>query len=145
MSTERKAVSYSELFPGRFVKADLLNGREVTVTVASVNVDDLPTEKGTVEKRGIVRFRETERALVLNRTNAECLKAMFGPELAAWEGKRVTLYPTKARLGPETVDAIRVRGSPDLAADLTFELRLPRKKPTRVTLTKTVAAPETKD
>ncbi len=47
---------------------------------------------------------------MLNRTNGECLKAMFGRDTGEWIGKRVTLYP--AEYQGET--AIRVKGSPDM-------------------------------
>lgn len=133
----RPATSFAQLISGRFVTADLLEGQDRTVTIKSVELEALPTEKGGEETKGVVSFNETDRGLVLNRTNAEALRAMFGAKLALWVGKRITLYPTTTRRGPETVPCIRVRGSPDLAQDMTFELRLPRKRPEKVTLKKT--------
>ena len=137
--TEREGISIDEMFPGRFVKAALLKGKDATVTISKVEPEKLLTESGGVEEKWVLGFSETDRPLILNRTNAECIGAMFGRRSAGWIGKRITIYPTRVRKGPETVDAIRVRGSPDLAADMAFELRLPRKRPQRVTLMKTVA------
>jgi len=131
-------VDYDELFPGRFIKAGLLKGREVTLTISSVAVEKLPQDDGTVRDRGIIAFRERpDKQLVLNSTNGQCIKAMFGRVLADWIGKRVTLAPERDRFGREMVDCIRIAGSPDLPADIQIEVVLPRKKPKPRTLRRT--------
>ena len=137
MSDEgRKPRSYDEMFPGRFLKAGLLLGKEHTLTISDVRIVALEGDKG-VQDRAIVSFDGASRGMVLNRTNAECLRAMFGSDVGAWTGKRVTIYPTRDRFGSEEVDAIRIRGSPDLAAPVTAVVRLPKRKPKSIALVKT--------
>lgn len=126
-------MDFDQLFPGRFLKAGLFQGRDVTLTIRSVKVEKLPKDGGGEETKGIVAFTETERELVLNKTNGLCILAMFGRETNNWVGKRVTLYPTEF----EGDLCIRVRGSPDLAGDVTFELKLARKKAKRTVMKKT--------
>ena len=133
-----KPMLFDQLFPGRFIKSADLVGKDRTLTISDVEVERLPTDTGGEKVRGILTFKETDRQLVLNRTNGEALKAMFGKSVRDWIGKRVTLYPTTAKFGGADVDAVRVRGSPDIAADVTFALKLPKKKARDVTLTKTV-------
>lgn len=129
------AVDYDELYPGRFIKAGDLRGRDVNLTITKVRADELEGQKGK-QVKGVLSFKETKKELVLNRTNGECIKAMFGRKLADWVGKRVTFYP--AAIQSEVADlAVRVRGSPDLAADVTFSLALARKRPRDVTMKKT--------
>lgn len=123
-------VDYDELFPGRFIKAGDLKGRDVTVEIADVEKEELPQEKGGDRERGILSFKGTKKKLVLNRTNGECVKAMFGRKVPGWIGKRLTLYP--AEWNGDL--CIRIRGSPDISAPVTFELKLPRKKPKATTL-----------
>ena len=132
-------VDYDELFPGRFLKAGLLKGKEVTLTIESVAIEKLPRDNGTDRDRGIVTFREpkTVKQLVLNSTNGQAIKAMFGRVLADWIGKRVTLAPERDRFGRDMVDCIRVVGSPDLPADIQIEVVLPRKKSKPRTLRRT--------
>jgi len=128
--------SYEEMFPGRFLKAGLFCGRDVTLTIAGFERYDSESKDGGVEERVAIAFRETPRQLAVNQTNGQCIKAMFGaPD--AWVGKRVTLYPTTTQLGTETVEAIRVRGSPDLAQDMTCTVKLKKKRPIQMRLTKT--------
>jgi hypothetical protein len=133
MTTLTKSLDYDQLFPGRFLKAGEFLGRSVTLTISGITLEDLPQETGGTKARGIIAFVETKKSLVLNRTNGEAFKAMWGRDTGAWVGKRVTLYPA-----PWNGDvAIRVQGSPDLEADLDFELKLPRKRPLAMRLLKT--------
>lgn len=120
-----KGLDYDALFPGRFIKAGDFKGNDVTVTIANVRIEDLPNDAGGNKVKGIIGFEGKKKEWVLNRTNGEALKAMWGRDTGDWIGKRVTLYPA-----PFNGDlAIRVRGSPDLEKPLDYELKLPRKRP----------------
>jgi predicted YcjX-like family ATPase len=125
---------FDELYPGRFIKAGDLKGRDWTLTIARVVLEELEGTKK--QSKGVIAFRETQKELVLNRTNGECIKAMFGRKLADWAGKRITIYP--ANIQSDLADlAIRIKGSPDLPQDVAFTLSLARKKPRQMTLKKT--------
>jgi hypothetical protein len=139
--TPKKPVDFDELFPGRFLKAGLLGGKNVTLRITAVDVEPLPQDDGRDRKRGIISFAKTDMQLVMNSTNGQCLRAMFGRKVQEWVGKSITLRPDRDRFGRETVDCIRIAGSPDIAATMTCEISLPRKKPRTVTLEKTGAAP----
>lgn len=116
-------------FPSRFIKAVDLGGKDVTLTIESVVGDELEGEKGK-QFKGIVSFVGAKKKWVLNRTNALCLKALWGRETDAWKGHRVTIYPTTFNDEP----CIRVKGSPEIDKPLEFELKLPRKKPRQMKL-----------
>jgi hypothetical protein len=134
-----KGYDYDDLFPGRFLKAADFKGAEVTMTIASVVIEDLPDKKGTkvnadgerVRTRGIIGFTKSDgtpiqRALVLNRTNGECLKKLFGRNTADWIGKRVTFFPRMVDAFGEQTNAIRIKGAPHLDAPLQFTARIGR-------------------
>lgn len=132
-----KGLDYDQLFPGRFIKSGEFQGRDVTLTIKGIRLEELPQDKGGERAKGIVAFEGTKKEWVLNRTNGECLKAMWGRDTGEWIGKRVTLFPApfQSSFGDATTDTcIRVRGSPDLTADMRIEIRLPRKKPIQVTM-----------
>lgn len=130
-------LDYDQLFPGRFLKSGEFQGKDVTLTIADIRIESLPSDKGGERDKAIVTFKETKKELVLNRTNGECVKAMFGRRAKPdWIGKRVTFWPapyTDSFTG-EVGTAIRVRGSPDIPADTRIEVRLPRKKPISMTM-----------
>jgi len=132
-----KPVDWDQLYPGRFVKASDLKGKQVTLRISEVNLEELAGEKGPIVK-GVISFEKTEKMLALNKTNGLCLRAMFGKKVQDWVGKRVTLFPTEVRMPTgEMDDAIRVYGSPDIPRDLEITVSLPRKRPVQMTMHRT--------
>jgi hypothetical protein len=128
-------MDFDTMFPNRFMKAGRFAGRDVTLTVAGVMLEMMDGKKGP-EQKAILSFKERPQQLVLNKTNALCIKAMFGRETNEWIGRRVTFMPVEFHFEGNDL-AIRVRGSPDLSGPLTFTLKLPRKKDREVTLVQT--------
>lgn len=131
--TLKKPVDWDQLYPGRFIKAGNLLGKKATVTISSVDLDELEGDKGKKIK-GIISFKESTLQLALNKTNGICLKAMFGRKLADWEGKRITLFPSQW----SGEDCIRIWGSPDIEKDIQVTVALSRKKPFDMTMHKVV-------
>lgn len=109
--TKTEAESHWRLmYPSDFLAAADFRGKDVTLTIVSVSVDELPLAGSTKkEKRPVLRFKETKKKLVLNKTNAKSIAKAFGPMTATWTGKRPTFFPTTTRFGKETVECIRVR------------------------------------
>jgi hypothetical protein len=130
------------LFKGDYVSAVELGDKTPTLTIADVRIVKLEGEDGRIKDKGVVYFRETERGWVLNRTNATCLASMFGDNTDDWKGKHVTLKSEEVQVGKERKPGIRVKGSPDLAAPKDVMIRLPRKKPYALRMTKTGAEAE---
>jgi hypothetical protein len=135
MNDERKLhpkpVDWDELYQGRFLKASDLKGKNVTLQIASVDLETLEGEKGP-QKKGVIAFERTDKQLALNKTNGICLKEMFGKKVQGWVGKRVTLM-SQLWNGEE---AIRIFGSPDLPEDKEITVSLPRKRPMTMTMHK---------
>jgi hypothetical protein len=128
-------LDFDQLFPNRFLKAGEFKGKDVTLTIAGVEIEELEGDKGK-QTRGIIAFRETKKALVLNKTNGLCLRGMFGRDTGGWVGKRVTFFPAPIDFGDAEI-AIRVRGSPDIPKTMEIEIKLARKKARKVTMQKT--------
>ena len=121
----KKAVDFDELYPGRFLKSGEFKGKKITLTIQDVVTDELTDAQQGVKRRGIIMFKETERQLVLNKTNGLCIRGMFGRDLTKWIGKRITLYPMEY----QGDTAIRVWGSPDIEKTFDVTVALPRKRP----------------
>jgi hypothetical protein len=120
-----KPVDFDQLYPGRFIKSGELLGKKVTLTITAVDLEDLEGGDGTKKAKAIISFDETEKKLVACKTNGICLREMFGKVLAAWIGKRVTIFPDTWNGEP----CIRVWGSPDIEAEKEVEISLPRRRP----------------
>lgn len=112
------------LFPNEYISAaDLIeaqkkSGRDgVTLTISTVKMENLKTNKGT-ERKPVVSFVEFEqraaqgkgenKRLVMNKTNARLIAKLHGNETNDWVGKRITLWPTQCEAFGATVDCVRV-------------------------------------
>ena len=104
------------LFPKEYVAAHDLDGKDVTLTISRVEMEDLRTDAGT-ERKPIVHFAEMDKRpkdkrkrLVLNITNMRSIaKALGSFETDDWPGGKITLYPTTCPAFGEIRDCIRVR------------------------------------
>jgi hypothetical protein len=105
-------MDYETLFPGRFVKSVDLKGKDATVTIKGVRAEDIDGKT-----KAVITFEETKKEWVVNRTNAEAIKLMFGRETDEWLGKRITIYSATIAdpFNGGNTTAIRVRGSPDIS------------------------------
>ena len=108
------------LFPKEYLKTAHLEGKEWTLTISRLVIEDLRSRDGGTERKPCLYFAEIEakhkagksdhnRKLVLNKTQATVIAKLHGNETDDWAGKRVTLYPTTTKFGRDTVDCIRVR------------------------------------
>ena len=129
--------TYSELWPGRFLKADMLKGKRVTLTIKNIDIEELVGEKNKAEPKVVISFVERPLEYVCPKTNGFCMKRMWGNNPHDWIGKRVTIYPTTTKFGREDVDCIRIYGSPDLAEDMAITVPQGRKKAWETVMHKT--------
>lgn len=139
MTDTENLTHFDQLYPGRFLKAGDVSERP-TLTIVAIHMEELINEKGP-KQAAIIRFGEDKRELVLNKTNGMLIRAMFGPDLANWRGKKLTLYrEDKVQFGAKTVSAVRVYGSPDIGENIPCEVKHPKKKAQLWTLHATGAA-----
>jgi len=132
----KKPSVYDELYPGRFIKATELLGKKVTLIISDVDIEELQGDDGAKKIKAIISFRNTEKKLVACKTNGLCIREMFGKEIVNWIGKRITLFEDTWNGEPCT----RIWGSPDIAEEFEVTVSLPRRRPFKKTMHKTVAS-----
>lgn len=97
------------MFPSRYLKAVDLQGEPVVLTIIEVFRDKVQMSNGTKQEKYILRFKETEKELILNKTNAKGVaKVLSEPRAIHWPGSHITLKPTQCEAFGEIVDCIRV-------------------------------------
>lgn len=101
-----------QMFPSKYLKADDLQGRRVTLTIASVAVETLGDES-----KPVVYFVGKDKGLVLNKGNGMMIAALAGTdETDDWHGTRIRLYATPVQFQGKLVNALRVEAAPPEAA-----------------------------
>ncbi len=97
------------MFPSRYLKAaDFQEGSE-PLSIVEVFKDQVRMVNGSLTEKFIVRFKETEKELILNKTNAKAIAKDLGePKAVNWAGSTIVLKPTTCEAFGEIVDCIRV-------------------------------------
>jgi hypothetical protein len=97
----------TDAFPSNFLKASDLNGKSVTVTIESAEIEEFGQGQNK-ENKLVVSFRGKEKSLICNKTNATTIAKLYGDETDNWIGQRITLAPREVEFQGETVWSIRV-------------------------------------
>lgn len=125
------------IFKGEYLSATELGEKKPTLVISRVNVAKVEDDKGKARDRPILFFSGVERGLVLCKTNALLLSAMFSEETDAWTGKKVTIHSEMVQVGPERKLGVRIYGSPDISKEVKVSIKLPKRKAFIVTLVPT--------
>lgn len=109
MSDQEKHHIFELFDPGKYIQSFELEDREHTVTITKIEGQRIEGEEGRSAKKPVLFLEGWPRPLVLNKTNAKTLIALYGPDYRQWAGKRFTMFPTVVKFGKDDVDAIRFR------------------------------------
>lgn len=94
----------SQAFPGKFLKADDIAGRQPVVTI-----DRVEFEKVGDENKLVVYFVGKEKGLVLNKTNWTAICEIAGSKDSEdWVGVEIRLRTERATYNGKTAPAVRV-------------------------------------
>ncbi len=97
------------MFPSRYLKAADFEGKPVALTISEVIRDKVQMATGQKAEKYILRFKETDKELILNKTNAKGIaKLLREPKAVNWAGSTIVLKPTTCEAFGEIVDCIRV-------------------------------------
>jgi len=102
----------TNLFP--YIIGDSLKGKTVTMTMSRA-VTEKVTARNQTEEKIVLYFGETDKGLILNKTNAKIIARLYGPETDKWNGGKVTLYTEEVKAFGDTHNAIRI--APAIPAD----------------------------
>lgn len=96
------------LFP--WIEGDSLVGKPTVLTMADVAVEEVSVPaQGKAMPKITLSFKETDKRLILNKTNAKTVIKLYGPETDAWKGKPVELYSEAVKAFGSMHNAVRVR------------------------------------
>lgn len=95
-----------------FLEGWMLHGKkDITLTVKDVVNGDVYNPKTNEHKDEYqVIFEETNKKLILNKTNLKmCVKLFNSSESNDWKGRRIAVYGEWIKVGRDTVMGVRIR------------------------------------
>lgn len=104
-------INVNDAFPSNYLKASDLQGRNVTVTIDRVDMEMIGNGSNR-EQKMVMYFAGKDKGMVVNKTNANNIAAMYGPDTDGWLGQKVMLYEAMVPYQGRDVPALRVRGIP---------------------------------
>ena len=94
-----------DFFSSKYLKSEDLKGREVTVRIADVQT--VKMQDG--QKKAALYFRGKEKALLLNKINANKIASAYGDDMDNWVEREILLYPDTTNYNGSMVPCLRVR------------------------------------
>jgi hypothetical protein len=94
----------STAFPSDYLKAGDLAGRTVRVVMSHVEMKDIGDDH-----KPVLYFQGKDKGMVLNKTNANNITALYGDDTDGWAGREIMLFPAMVDFQGQTVEAIRIR------------------------------------
>ena len=91
-----------------FLRAADLHGSTVRVIISEIGQHTFDEGKPSQKTQVVLSFKDKEKRLGLNMTNARVIADQLGDDTDNWVGKEIKLYPTKTDFGGEQVDCIRI-------------------------------------
>jgi len=85
--------------------ADISNKQPYTVNMLDVVQAVIGDAK---EIKNVLNLQGLEQGLVLNKTNAQAIVDLYGPETSSWAGKNIALVVRIVEFGGKSVPAIRI-------------------------------------
>ena len=98
-------MNINEAFPSKYLKAADLQGHTVNVTISNVVKEDI----GKGEEKLILYFQGKQKGMVLNKTNANNIATLYGPETEEWIGQPIVIFEAMVDFQGKTVPALRIR------------------------------------
>ncbi len=106
-------IPLSVMFPGKYVKAEDLGGRQIKVVIESVVMEDVPMTGGKKERKPVISLKGKDKKFIAGKTNGYAIAVLLGIQSSGWLGKTIIIGPDTDVLGKDVVACIRVVGSPD--------------------------------
>jgi len=108
-------MNINNAFPSKWLKSgDIPEDTDLVLTINKVEVQEVGQGE-EAEQKPVIFFAETDKGMVLNKTNAGTISKLYTPETDAWLGKRIALFSTEVDFGGNQTLAIRVRMKPPQA------------------------------
>ena len=107
---EKRLMNINDVYEStsNFLKAADLKGNTIRLIITEVGQHTFDEGTPKAKTQIVLSFKDKEKKLGLNVTNARTIAEQLGDDTDNWTGKEIKIYPTKTDFGGEMVDCIRI-------------------------------------
>jgi hypothetical protein len=114
-------------FPSKWLKSGDIEEGDLNLTIKAVQIENIG-QGDEQESKPVIYFEETEKGMVLNKTNADTISRLHTTETDNWIGKKISIFATEVDFAGKQTLALRVRmrapkqvtaSKPQTTADMT--------------------------
>ena len=113
-------------FPSKYIKAHDLKGIPQVVVMDRVDMEEVQSGEDPLP---VLYFQNRHKGLVLNKTNKDAIKAVYGPETENWFGHQIELFEAQVSFQGRTTTGVRVRVVPVARAHVAAPIVTPQPRP----------------
>jgi arabinogalactan endo-1,4-beta-galactosidase len=99
----------SSAFPSKYLRAADLDDRQVKVAISQITMEEVGTGE---EPKPVLYFEGKDKGVVLNKTNASTIAAVYGDDTDDWIGAEIILFGAMVDFQGRSVAAIRCKIPP---------------------------------
>lgn len=100
-------INMNDAFPSKWLRADDIEG-QIPVTIRNVTMEEI----GGDDRKPVVWFDEFDKGMILNKTNANNVSGVYGPDSDAWIGKPMTMATAMVDFQGKSTPALRLYPPP---------------------------------
>lgn len=96
----------NSLFPSAYLKAADVKEKPIVGAIDKIKMEEIGDDRKMCP---VLYFKNIERGLVLNKTNAAMIADLYGEETDDWEDEAIEMHCERVPFAGKMVDSIRVR------------------------------------
>lgn len=100
-------INMNDAFPSKWLRADDIDG-ETPVIIADVTMEPIADD----ERKPVIWFEGYDKGMVLNKTNANNVSGLYGPDSDGWIGKSMLLATAMVDFQGKSTRALRLYPPP---------------------------------
>lgn len=98
----------ADAYPSKYLSAEDLNEKDITLTIRSVELEEIG-QGAKAERKLVIEFAGAKKRFVCNKTNSNTISKVLGSdETDDWIGQRITIGPREVEFQGDMVMSIRV-------------------------------------
>ena len=97
-------MNINDIFPSKYLKSSEIKGRAITAVIERWEIETVGDDRKLV-----IYFQNMKKGLLVNKTNADRLSHLYGPDTDDWIGREIVLYSELTNYQGRAMDGIRVR------------------------------------